>query len=555
MRNKIWPPLLIACGIAVCISLGMQIAQRRMPRYAVYEPEHEWFDETGGLTSDEASAKLTYLFDLLRDRYVDTLNLRQLVEDAIPTIIGDLDPHSDYFPEEELKAVNEELDGSFSGVGIQFNIQQDTVMVIQVIAGGPAEKAGLMPGDRIVTTNDSVFTGKDINNQRVVKTLRGQKGTPVKLGVRRATHDDILEFEVVRDDIPVESVVAQYMVGDIGYIKIDNFGRNTYDEFFTALIRLKARGIRGFLIDLRGNGGGFMEVCCQMVNEFLRRGSLIVYTEGVNSPRRDINADGRGNLQGDPVVVLIDEWSASASEIFAGAIQDNDRGMIVGRRSFGKGLVQQQFELNDGSALRITVSRYHTPSGRCIQKPYEMGEGEDYARDLLNRYEHGEFYSADSIRLADSLRFTTLGGRIVYGGGGIMPDVFVPSDTSYVTPYYNRCVNLGLCYSFAFQYSDRHRDFLASSLSFEALDLHLRSAGLLNEFVRFAEAKAGRPDAKALSRSGKALERLIIAYIMRQTQNENYFFRKFNSDDKTYLEGLRLLQEDLAWPCGDRTED
>ena len=554
MKNKTWLPLLMACGMAFFIYVGMKLAELRMPRYAVYEPTSATFHASeGGLTSDEASAKLTYLFDLLRDRYVDTLNLRQLVEDAIPTIIGDLDPHSDYFPAEELQAVNEELEGSFSGVGIQFNIQQDTVMVIQVTSGGPAERVGLMAGDRIVTVDDSTFTGKGINNQRVIKTLRGQKGTTVRLGIRRSTHDELLHYDVVRDDISVESVVAQYMVGDVGYIKVDNFGRNTYDEFFTALIRLKSRGVRGFLIDLRGNGGGFMEVCCQMVNEFLPRGSLIVYTEGVNSPRRDIKADGRGNMQDDPVVVLIDEWSASASEIFSGAIQDNDRGMVVGRRSFGKGLVQQQFELNDGSALRITVSRYHTPSGRCIQKPYEMGEGEDYAMDLANRYERGEFYSADSIHLSDSLRFTTLGGRTVYGGGGIMPDIFVPSDTSYVTPYYNRCINLGLCYAFAFQYSDKNRSHLSSFNSYGALDAHLRSAGLLNEFVRYAEARAGQPDARTLGRSGKALERLIIAYIMRQTQNENYFFRKFNSDDKTYLEGLRLLQEGLAWP-GDEAE-
>ena len=421
-------------------------------------------------------------------------------------------------------------------------------MVIQVIAGGPAEKVGLMAGDRIVEVNDSVFCGPEINNTKVQKSLKGVKGTIVKVGVRRATSDEILHYEIERGDIPVNSVTAEYLLnGNIGYILVDNFGRNTFNEFFTALLNLKVRGAKGYIIDLRNNGGGFMEVCCQMVNEFLGEGDMIVYTEGKlsNARRNEIKADGNGHFQNVPVVVLINEWSASASEIFSGAIQDNDRGTIIGRRSFGKGLVQQQFDLNDGSALRLTIARYHTPSGRCIQKPYDMGKGEDYMMDIINRYDRGEFYSQDSIHLADSLKFYTKGGRVVYEGGGIMPDLFIPQDTSFITPYYNRCINLGLCYSFAFKYNDENREKLASFTDFEAMESYLKSQNLMDKFVPFAAAKA-KPSAKDLQASRKSLERLIIAYIMRQSQNENYFYREFNSDDNTYLKAVELITEQIA---------
>lgn len=416
-----------------------------------------------------------------------------------------------------------------------------TVMVIQVISGGPSEKVGIQPGDRIVTVDDSLFVGKNINNDLVLKTLRGEKGSVVKLGIRRNTAQDLLNFEVTRGDIPVNSVVAQYMEGNIGYIKIDNFGRNTYNEFFTALINLRAHGAKGYLLDFRGNGGGYLEICIAMVNEFLGENQLIVYTEGRTQPRVDHNATGTGNFQTDPVVVLIDEWSASASEIFAGALQDNDRAQIVGRRSFGKGLVQQQFDLYDGSALRLTIARYHTPSGRFIQKPYAMGEGEDYQMDLINRFEHGEFYNQDSIHFADSLIYTTLGGRTVYGGGGIMPDVFVPSDTTYVSAYYNKSISQ--MYSFAFQYSDKHREKVASFKDFKSLQHYLEQQDLLNSFINYASSSIGRPTAAELKRSGEEMERLVIAYIMRQCKDENYFYQEFNSSDKTYLKGLELFTD------------
>lgn len=542
--RKFWIPLIVSVCIVFAVWIGILLGEVRMAKAIhLYQSENNTFtsDTRGRFSSSEASAKLVYLFDLLRDRYVDTLNLQKLVEDAIPSIVEELDPHSVYIPASDLEEVTEQLEGSFSGVGIQFNIQNDTVMVIQVISGGPSERVGIMPGDRIVTVDDSLFVGKDINNDRVLKTLRGPRGTNVNLGIHRNTSKELLSFDVERGDIPVNSVVAQYMEGEIGYIKIDNFGRNTYDEFFTALIALKARGAKGYLLDFRGNGGGYMEVCCAMVNEFLEANDLIVYTEGKSQSRVDHRADGRGNFRQVPVVVLIDEWSASASEIFAGAMQDNDRAQIVGRRSFGKGLVQQQFDLYDGSALRLTIARYHTPSGRCIQKPYEMGEGQDYAMDLINRYERGEFYSQDSIHLADSLKYVTKGGRSVYAGGGIMPDVFVPSDTSYVSSYYNRSINL--MYSFAFQYSDKHRAEVTKYTKFSDLEHFLKGQHLLQDFIQFATPKLGKPSSLDLQKSGDDIERLIVAYIMRQCKDENYFYQEYNSSDKTYLRGLELLQQ------------
>lgn len=549
--NKTWLPLCIGVVCAAMLYVGIRIGQGQavaaVPRY---ESESKDFNSSrsSGMSSTEASAKLVYLFDLLRDKYVDTLDLKKLVEDALPTIVNELDPHSVYIPATDLDDVKGQLEGSFSGVGIQFNIQQDTVMVIQVISGGPSEKAGLMPGDRIVEVDDSIFCGKGISNDKVMKTLRGPKGSQVKLGVLRHTSAELLTYEIVRGDIPVNSVVARFLDEEIGYIKIDNFGRNTYNEFFTSLVELKARGAKAYVLDFRGNGGGYMEVCCQMVNEFLDKGNLIVYTEGKAISRSDINADGHGNFRNDPVIVLIDEWSASASEIFSGAIQDNDRGLVVGRRSFGKGLVQQQFDLYDGSALRLTIARYHTPSGRYIQKPYEMGQGKDYQMDILNRFDRGEFYSADSIHLNDSLIFHTAGGRQVYGGGGIMPDIFVPSDTSYVTKYYNRCINMGLCYSFSFQFSDRHRDELAAYSDYETLQRYLMSQNLMNRFVKFAAEKAGTPSDADLKKSGASLERLIIAYIMRQCKDENYFYRQFNSEDPAYLKAIELIKAGRATP-------
>lgn len=541
MNNKSWMPLLVAFIIAFFIWFGVRLGEIRSVATAGYSPETKGFAAANSSGSSAASSKLIYLFDLLRDRYVDTLNLSQLVEEAIPTIVEELDPHSMYIPAKDLQSINEELEGSFSGVGIQFNIQDDTVMVVQVIAGGPSEKVGMQPGDRIIAVDDSSFIG--VNNNQVLKTLRGKKGTEVKLSVKRPHSSETFHFNVLRDDIPLYSVVAQYMQEDgTGYIKVDNFGANTYNEFFTALIRLKAQGAKQFLLDFRGNGGGYMEVCCQMVNEFLPKNAKIVYTEGQNSPRRDVDANGQGNFQEEKVVVLIDEWSASASEIFSGAIQDNDRGIIVGRRSFGKGLVQQQYELNDGSALRLTMARYYTPSGRCIQKPYTMGDGHDYELDIVHRYEKGEFYNADSIHLADSLKYTTVGGRTVYGGGGIMPDVFVPSDTSYVSKFYDQCISKNLYFTFAFRWKVDHQDELGKCNDFKSAFAYVKGKDVWNDFLNYAAKSGVNPTATDLARSGAFLERLITAHILRQLK-QDYYYQAYNQGDATYLRGLEELKK------------
>ena len=373
-KKYVWMPVLLALAIVIGVFIGTSLNQKVL-------------NLSRPLTNRPAG-KLDMIINTNQNQYVDSVNAGQLIEDAIPTILNELDPHSIYIPAKDLEATNEELEGSFSGIGVQFNIQNDTVMVVSVIPGGPSEKIGLMPGDRIVTINDSVFTGKEVSNERVMKMLRGKKNTPVKVGIKRNTAKEILDFEIIRGDIPVNSVDAAYLMNDsIGYIKISKFGRTTYDEFVGSLAKLSSEGAREFIIDLRGNSGGYMDIAINMVNEFLPKDRLIVYTDGKSMPRSEAFSNGTGAFQKTPIVVLVDEWSASASEIFAGAIQDNDRGTIIGRRSFGKGLVQQQIPFTDGSAMRLTIARYYTPSGRSIQQEYEMGKGDDYSMDILNRSE------------------------------------------------------------------------------------------------------------------------------------------------------------------------
>ena len=405
-----------------------------------------------------SSNKLNALLHVIDDQYVDTVDMSQLVENAMPQILAELDPHSTYIPAQKLEEVNSELEGSFSGVGIQFTIQEDTIHVNSVVSGGPAEKVGLMAGDRIVTVDDSLFVGKDLTNEKAMRTLKGPKGSQVKLGVKRITEKELLDFVVTRGDIPQNTIDAAYMISnDFGYVQISKFGRTTHVELLNAIAQLSHQNCKGMIIDLRENTGGYMEAAIRMVNEFLPEGKLIVYTQGRKYPRMEEYANGTGSCQNIPLVVLIDQGSASASEIFAGAIQDNDRGTIVGLRSFGKGLVQQPIDFSDGSAIRLTIARYYTPSGRCIQRPYENGKDSKYEMDWLDRYEHGEFFSADSVKLDKKLRYSTSLGRSVYGGGGIMPDVFVPRDTTGVTSYLMEVSNKGLLIQFSFQYTDRNR--------------------------------------------------------------------------------------------------
>ncbi|MDE7472837.1 MAG: S41 family peptidase [Muribaculaceae bacterium] len=491
-----------------------------------------------------AEQKIGYIFDMIDAEYVDHVDLDSLVEKTLPSLLSNLDPHSVYIPAESLKAVNEDLDGSFSGVGISFTIQNDTVTVIEVISGGPAEKVGVMAGDRIITIDGDPFTGSSIDNDRVMKTLRGEKGSTVTLGIKRNSSSKPLSYEVTRGDIPVTSIDASYMLSDdIGYVKVNKFGRTTYNEFYQAMNELKRAGATDYVIDLRGNGGGYMEMAVLMANEFLPRGSMIVYTRGRDGHNSQMNvADGSGSFQDAGVTVLLDEFSASASEIFAGAMQDNDRGVIIGRRSFGKGLVQTQTTLPDSSAIRLTISRYYTPSGRCIQKDYSNLD--EYNKDILNRYDHGEAFSVDSIKLDKSLIYNTIGGRTVYGGGGIMPDIFVPNDTTGITSYFLKVRNAGLFQKWAFEYSDKHRDQLAACHSIDELLATLPSDyALLDDFSNFA-ARNGIPKQwYYIKQSSGLIVDNLKALIARDALGIPGYYMIINRGDSTVDKAVDTLRD------------
>ncbi|MCQ2334857.1 MAG: S41 family peptidase, partial [Paludibacteraceae bacterium] len=437
-----------------------------------------------------SQSKVDQLLMYMKTSYVDELDVDSITEEVMETLIQKLDPHSSYISKKDLDVVNSELSASFSGIGVQFNIQQDTVCIVAVVSGGPSEGVGLLAGDKIILVDDSLFSQKGINNEKVLHTLRGPKGTEVKLSVRRNGVPELLHYTVTRGDIPVHSVDAAFIIKDkIGFIKVNKFSETTYSEFMDALAKLRDEGATAYIVDLRENSGGYMDQTIRMANEFLPAGSLIVYAEGRAYPRYNAKADGHGRFQDVPLAVLIDDFSASASEIFAGAMQDNDRATVIGRRTFGKGLVQQQVPLNDGSAIRLTVARYYTPSGRCIQKPYKLGDQEDYEKELLDRFENGEFYSADSVHLSDTTRYFTRNGRVVYGGGGIMPDIFIGRDTTLLTPFYNKCVNLAYTYQFAFRYTDQHRKELLRQGSWQKLEQYLLRKDIVAEFGRFAGEK------------------------------------------------------------------
>lgn len=496
-----------------------------------------------------SSNKLNALLRIIDDQYVDTVNMGELVEDAMPQILGELDPHSSYIPAKDLEAVNSDLKGSFSGIGIQFTIQQDTIHVNSVIQGGPSEKVGLMAGDRIIEVDDSAFVGKIVTNYESMKRLKGPKGSEVKLGVFRPGEKETLHFTIVRGDIPVKSVDAAYMLNDkFGYIKVNKFGETTYPELLISLAKLNQANCEGVVIDLRGNTGGYMGAAIQMVNEFLPKNRLIVYTQGRKSPRENYTSNGTGSSQKMPIVVLMDEGSASASEIFAGAIQDNDRGTIIGRRSFGKGLVQQPIDFSDGSAIRLTIARYYTPSGRCIQKPYVKGYDANYEMDILTRYEHGEFFSQDSIKQDQSQIFETSLGRPVYGGGGIMPDIFVPQDTTGVTSYYRMSVNRGLTIQFAFQYTDNHRAEMQKYETEESLLQYLKHQNILEQFARFAESKGLKRRNILMYKSQKLFETNLYGNIIYNMLGMEAYIEYLNKSDKTVLKALEVLDKGESFP-------
>ena len=492
------------------------------------------------------TSKVGYLLQLIDNNYVDTVDMNTLVEDAMPQILSELDPHSSYFGPKEAEESIEDLKGSFSGIGVQFTMERDTVNVMSVIHSGPAEKVGILAGDRIVTADTMSLVGME--SEEVMKHLKGQKGSKVKLGIKRHGTKDLQYFTVVRGDIPVVSVDAYYMMGDkTGYIRVKNFGEQTYAEMLVALADLNMEGMKQLIVDLRGNRGGYMHIAIQMVNEFLPAGKLIVYTEGRKSPREEFHSDGRGTFQKLPIVVLVDEGSASASEIFAGAIQDNDRGTIIGRRTFGKGLVQQPMEFRDGSVVRLTVARYYTPSGRCIQKPYEKGHGEEYDNDLIARYERGEFFSQDSIH-QDGKQYETSIGRIVYGGGGITPDIFVPEDTTEVTSYYREAVLTGLIRQFAFAYSDENREKLTKLRTADRMEQILRRENLLEKFARFGEQHQLRRRNLMLQKSRRLFERNIYGTIIYNVGEMKDYLMFLGKDDPVVLKAQEILDKGESFP-------
>ena len=525
--------------LAICLIAGIAIG--------TFYANHFSGNKLGIINT--SSNKLNALLRIIDDQYVDTVNMGELVEEAMPQILSELDPHSSYIPAKDLEAVNADLKGSFSGIGIQFTIQNDTIHVNSVIQGGPSEKVGLMAGDRIVEVDDSAFVGKIVTNSEAMKRLKGEKGSKVKLGVYRPGEKDLLHFTVIRGNIPVKSIDAAYMINEkVGYIKVNKFGETTYPELLIALAKLNQKNCEGLIVDLRGNTGGYMAAAIQMVNEFLPNNRLIVYTQGRKSPREDYNSNGTGSNQKMPLVVLVDEGSASASEIFAGAIQDNDRGTIVGRRSFGKGLVQQPIEFSDGSAIRLTIARYYTPSGRCIQKPYEKGKESEYELDLLTRYEHGEFFSADSIKQDETEVYHTRLGRPVYGGGGIMPDIFVPQDTTGMTSYFRMAANRGLIIRYTFDYTDQNRSTLQKYDAPEKMEAYLKGQNLLNKFAAWAEKKGLKRRNNLMMKSRRLFEMSLYGNIIYNMLGMEAYVEYLNESDKTVLKAVEILEKGESFP-------
>lgn len=491
---------------------------------------------------NNGSSRLNNLLHIIDDQYVDSVNINDLVEKAIPQILAELDPHSVYISAKDVETANNDLKSSFSGIGIEFIIRQDTIQVQNVIKNGPAEHAGLLAGDKIVAIDGKPFVGQQVTTEESTHRLMGPKGTKVRVGVLRYGDKSIKEFTITRDYIQTKSITATYMLNDsIGYMKIKSFGEATYTEMLASLAQLNSQGMKGLVIDLRDNGGGYLQAAVNMANEFLPKNRLIVYTQGRKSPRTDYTSDGRGNFQKLPLVVLINEGSASSSEIFSGAMQDNDRATIVGRRSFGKGLVQQQIGFPDGSMIRLTVARYYTPSGRCIQKPYQPGDDADYEADLLNRYEHGEYFSQDSIKQTGPAYHTTL-GRTVYGGGGIMPDVFVPEDTTFFTSYYKQAVMSGLMLQYTFMYTDENRPTLNEYTEVEPLATYLKQQGLVDKFVNYADQNGLKRRNLMIMKSRSLLEQFLDSRIIYNILDEQAWNEFVNASDPTIKAALKVFQ-------------
>lgn len=525
-NSIIWYPLVISIAIVLGIVIGNYISTKKF-------------------TLDK-DRKINAVLNLIQSEYVDSIDVNDLVEQAIPAIIGNLDPHSYYIPASDIRAENEKLDGSMSGIGVSFFMMNDTANVDQVIPNGPAEKVGMLAGDRIISVNGESIVGGTLTAEGIRSKIRGEKGTKVKIGVKRNSSKKTLTFTITRDDIPMNTIDVSYMLDDkTGYIKIAQFGKNTYDEFFAALSKLKKDGASRYIVDLRGNPGGYMEMAILMVNEFLEQGELIVYTKG-RKEREDIQvwSDDQGSFHDAQVAVLIDEYSASASEIMAGALQDNDRGLVVGRRSFGKGLVQKQIYLPDSSAIRLTIARYYTPSHRCIQKDYTLGDEDDYSKELYDRYSHGELYSADSIKVDKSKIFRTANGRIVYGGGGIVPDIFVPNDTTGITTYYRAVANLGLLQQYVYTYVDINRDQLKNVKTVKQLMGMMPSDDALTyDFVCYARDNGVPMRWYYINLSRSLIARQLRALVIRDVLGSEEFYRYYNRTDNTVNAALKALND------------
>lgn len=495
--------------------------------------------------------KLLMVENIVNNLYVDNVDEEKIVENAVRGILENLDPHSSYSTKEETTSSQETMQGSFSGIGIQFNMQKDTLYVVQTIAGGPSEKVGILPGDRFIAVDDSIIAGRKLKNTDIMKRLRGPKGTKVNIKVKRGSNTDLLEFRITRDDIPLNSIDAVYMAdGKTGYIRLSRFAATSYKEFKDAITKLKKQGMQQLILDLTDNGGGYMQIAAQIANEMLNRGNLIVYTQGRKSPRQNLNADGSGTFRTQKVVVMINQFSASASEILSGAVQDWDRGVVVGRRSFGKGLVQREFLLPDSSSFRLTIARYYTPSGRNIQKPYVKGDREDYDKDIIDRYNHGELQSADSIHFADSLKHTTLRlHRTVYGGGGIMPDVFVPLDTTQYTDYHRRLVAKGIIPQFALRYVDKNRADLKAQYpdAQKFIKEFTVTDEMLNNLVDAGKAEKIDFDKSQFAKSKEMLRTFVKAAIANDLFSTGAYFQIVNEQNDIYKEALSIINDDARY--------
>lgn len=534
-KHTVLFPLILAAGVVLGILFGRYLGR------------HDTASEIRGVLDRIAApgGKLTYTLSLIENRYVDSISMDSLTEHVLPLLVRELDPHSVYIPASEMAALNEPLEGEFDGVGVVFNMATDTVIVLNVIPRGPSDKAGVKAGDRILTINDSLVAGRKIPQNNIVRMLRGPRGSKVRLGLGRQGIEGLVDVEVVRDAIPLRSIESAFRIADsIGYIKLGQFARTTGAELRAALDTLRKQGVSKLIFDLRGNSGGFLDQAIAVANEFLHEGQLIVYTEDRHHKQLREYADGTGTARDMELAVLIDEASASSSEILAGALQDNDRGTIIGRRSFGKGLVQQQIPYADGSALRLTTARYYTPTGRSIQKPYTIGDEASYEEDIWNRYRNNEFFSADSIHFVDSLKRVTPGGKVVYGGGGIMPDVFVPIDTTGVSKYFLEVAGRNILYRYTIEYSDRHRDALNAVRSVDELQALLDSdTSLFDDFIRYAARQGVAPRYGDIALSRQLMEAQLRAYIGRNTPLEdNGFYANIYPVDNVIMRALGILE-------------